>query len=127
MWFWFFTLATDLLIPLAMICLGKMFLHRPPKTINGGFGYRTTMSMKNQDTWQFAHHYCGRLWYWLGLVMLPVSVVPLLLVLGKEIGTIGTVGTVICFAQVVPMVGTIIPTEMALRKTFDKNGKRRNT
>ena len=126
-WFWLFTLATDLLIPLVMIGFGRMFLHKPPKTINSGFGYRTTMSMKNQDTWQFAHHYCGKLWYWLGLIMLPLSVVPMLLVLGKEIGTIGTVGTVICFVQVVPMVGTIVPTELALRKTFDKNGKRRNT
>ena len=126
-WFWLFTLATDLLIPLVMIGLGRMFLHRPPKTINSGFGYRTTMSMKNQDTWQFAHHYCGKLWFWFGMILLPLSVLPLLFVLGKEIGTIGRVGTVICFAQVVPMVGTIVPTELALKKTFDKNGKRRNT
>lgn len=126
-WFWLFTLATDLLIPLLMIGFGKMFLHKPPRAINNGFGYRTKMSMKNQDTWQFAHHYCGKLWYWLGLIMLPLSVVPMLLVFGREIGTIGWVGTVICFAQVVPMVGAIVPTEMALKRTFDKNGTRRNT
>ncbi len=85
------------------------------------------MSMKNQDTWQFAHHFCGKLWYWMGLIMLPLSVVPMLLVFGREVDTIGWVGTVICFVQVVPMVGAIVPTEMALRRTFDKNGTRRNT
>lgn len=125
-WFWLFTLATDLLIPLLMIGCGRMFLRKPPKTINNGFGYRTKMSMKNQDTWQFAHRYCGRLWYWLGLIMLPLTVVPMLLVFDKGIGTIGWVGTVICFAQVVPMVGAIVPTELALKKTFDQNGRRRN-
>lgn len=81
--------------------------------------------MKNQDTWQFAHHYCGKLWYWLGLIMLPLSVVPMVLVLGREIGVIGRVGTVICFVQLAPMVGAIVPTELALRRTFDKNGTRK--
>ena len=45
--------------------------------------------------------------------------------LGKEIEIIATVGTVICFAQIVPPVGSIIPTEIALKKVFDKNGKRK--
>ena len=125
LWFWLFTLATDLLIPLLMIGFGRMFWKKAPREINSTFGYRTTMSMKNQDTWQFAHRYCGRLWYWLGLVMLPLTVVLMVFVLGREIGTIGWVGTVICFAQVVPMVGAIVPTEMALRRTFDKNGRRK--
>ena len=124
-WFWLFTLAADLLIPLCMIGVGRLFLNKAPKSINSTFGYRTTMSMKNQDTWQFAHRYCGRLWYWLGLIMLPLTVVPMALVLGGEIGDIGRVGTVICFAQLVPMVGAIVPTELALRRTFDRDGRRK--
>ena len=67
------------------------------------------------------------LWFWLGMILLPLTMIPLLLVLGKDIDTVGKVGRVICFAQVVPMVGAIFPTELALRKNFDKNGKRRNT
>lgn len=81
------------------------------------------MSMKNQDTWQFAHKYCGKLWFRLGLILLPLSVLPLLFTLGKGIGTIGSVGAVICFVQLVPLLGSIIPTELALRKVFDKSGK----
>lgn len=118
-------LIMDLLIPCTMIGLGKLFLNKAPKNINYTFGYRTTMSMKNQDTWQFAHKFCGKLWFRLGLILLPLSIIPLLFVLGKEIETIATVGTVICFAQIVPPVGSIIPTEIALKKVFDKNGKRK--
>ena len=123
--FWIFMLIMDLLIPCTMIGLGKLFLNKAPKNINYTFGYRTTMSMKNQDTWQFAHKFCGKLWFRLGLILLPLSIIPLLFVLGKEIETIATVGTVICFAQIVPPVGSIIPTEIALKKVFDKNGKRK--
>ncbi len=124
-WFWLFALATDLLIPVVMIGFGRMFLHNPPKTINSGFGYRTTMSMKNQDTWQFAQRYSGRLWYWLGLILLPLAVIPMLFVFDKGIDEIGSVGLFIGFGQVVPMLGTIIPTALALRKNFDKNGRRK--
>ena len=28
--------------------------------INDAFGYRTTRSMKNQETWRFAHQYSGK-------------------------------------------------------------------
>ena len=123
--FWIFMLITDLLIPCAMIGFGKLFLNKTPKNINYTFGYRTTMSMKNQDTWQFAHKYCGRLWFIGGLILLPVSIIPLLCVLGREIERIAAVGTVVCFAQIVPLVGSIIPTEIALKRAFDKNGQRK--
>jgi len=123
--FWGFMLIMDLLVPLTMIGLGKLFLTKAPKNINATFGYRTTMSMKNRDTWDFAHKYCGKLWFWLGLVLVPLSVIPLLFVLEKEITTIAAVGTVVCFVQLVPLVGSIIPTEIALKKTFDQNGKRK--
>ena len=57
-----FNLALDLLVPLIMIGIGLSFLKKPPKDINGAYGYRTPMSMKNQDTWDFAHRVCGRVW-----------------------------------------------------------------
>ena len=123
--FWIFMLIMDLLVPFTMIGLGKLFLDKAPQNINYTFGYRTTMSMKNQDTWQFAHKYCGKLWFRGGLILLPVSIIPLLFVLGREMKSVAAVGTVVCFAQIVPFAGSIIPTEIALKKVFDKNGKRK--
>lgn len=120
-----FMLIMDLLVPCMMIGFGKLFLNKAPKNINYTFGYRTTMSMKNQDTWQFAHKYCGRLWFIGGLILLPISIIPLLCVQGREIESIAAVGTVICFAQIVPVVGSVISTEIALKRAFDKNGKRK--
>lgn len=125
MGFWIFMLLMDLLIPLTMIALGKLFITKSPRNINPVFGYRTTMSMKNKDTWEFAHKYCGRLWLKCGLVLLPLSVIPLIFVFDKGTDIIGTVGDIVCIVQLVPLIGTIFPTEAALKKTFDKNGIRR--
>ena len=83
------------------------------------------MSMKNKDTWDYAHKFCGRLWYTAGLVMLPVTFIAMLFVLGKDEDAVGSFGGIICFIQMIPLVGSIIPTEIALRKHFDKNGIRK--
>ena len=74
--FWIFMVIIDMLIPLTMIIFGKRFMQRPPGDINCVSGYRTTMSMKNADTWAFAHHYCGRIWYVTGIVMILPSLLP---------------------------------------------------
>lgn len=114
----------DLLIPLTMVGFGRIFLTKVPKKINAIFGYRTTMSMKNKDTWEFAHKFCGKLWFRCGVVLLPMSVIPLIFVFNKSIDTIGTVGGIICAIQLISLVGAIFPTEAALKKTFDFNGIR---
>lgn len=124
-WFWVFMLICDLLVPCTMIGFGDYFSKKAPKEINATFGYRTNMSMKNKATWEFAHKYIGKLWLRLGLGMVVLSVVPLLVVLGKDIETVGKVGMAVCFVQLVPLVGSIIPTEIALKKTFDQNGRRK--
>ena len=125
MGFWIFMLIMDLLIPFTMIGFGRYFLKSAPKKINSVFGYRTAMSMKNKDTWNFAHHYCGKIWYGCGLAMLPISIIVMILVWGKHVELIGTAGGILCFIQLIPLVGSIFPTEIALKKNFDKNGNRR--
>ena len=125
MGFWIFMLIMDLLIPITMIGFGKCFLKGAPKDINGIFGYRTTMSMKNKETWNYAHNYFGRIWYYGGVVMLPISVIVMILVFGKTEDSIGAVGGILCFIQTILLLASIAPTEKALKKRFDKNGNRR--
>lgn len=126
MGFWIFMIVMELLIPLIMIIFGKQFSKKAPKEINYLFGYRTSMSMKNKDTWEFAHKYCGRLWLKIGWIMFVVSFIIMLFVLGKGEQAIGTWGGALCMIQCVVLVASIFPTERALRKNFDKYGNRRN-
>lgn len=122
--FWFFMLVINLIFPLTMICWGKYFIKKAPKEINYIFGYRTTMSMKNKDTWNFAHHYFGKLWFKLGVITLPICIIVMLFVIDKSKNIIGTVSTILCIIQLFPIIIPIIPTEIALKKTFDKDGNR---
>ena len=122
MGFWIFCVLFSLLIPLLMLFIGKSFIKRGPEKINMIYGYRTSMSMKNKDTWEVAHRHCGRIWKWLGAVMLPVSVIPFLFVIGHSEDTVGVVLTVIVTLQTLVIIGSILPTEIALRKNFDSNG-----
>ena len=100
MGFWIFMCVTVLLIPFLMISFGGLFSRSAPKEINSAFGYRTSMSMKNADTWQFAHHYFGKIWRTLGWIL------------------------IITFLQLIPLILPIFFTEKALRAHFDRNGNR---
>lgn len=125
MGFWGFMLAMALLIPAVMIACGAVFRRHAPRKINALVGYRTAMSMKNEETWRFAHEYCGRVWLRVGLWMLPLSVLPMLLVWGKGEDAVGLMGSLVCLVQLMPLIGSILPTERALRREFDENGNRR--
>lgn len=126
MLFWIFMLLMNLLIPITMIGFGKLFMSTAPKEINGFFGYRTSMSMKNKETWIFAHHYCGKLWYAIGRCMFLLTILAMLIPFGKEEDYVGKIGGFICLIQLVFLVGSIFPTERALKKNFDFQGNRRS-
>lgn len=124
--FWAFMLIMDILIPLTMIVFGIYFMKIAPQKINAVFGYRTNMSMKNRNTWEFAHKYCGKLWFLCGIVLLPVSVFVMLFVIKEEINTIGITGGIVSIVQIITFVCTLFPTEAALKKKFDQHGNRIN-
>ena len=124
MGFWIFMLANTVLIPVIMILAGRSFSRKAPGKINPFFGYRTAMSMKNEETWDYAHRLCGRIWTVLGWIMLPVSVIAMLFA-GKEEGAVGRTGGIVTAVQAVLLIGSILPVEAALRKRFDRDGKRR--
>lgn len=57
--------------------------------------------------------------------MAVLSVLSMLFVIGQEKDVIGDVAGVICGIQVFILLLSIIPTEVALRRNFDKNGIRK--
>ena len=125
MGFWIFMTIASMMTPLLMIVIGYWFVKHPPRTINDTYGYRTAMSRKNQQTWDFAHFCCGKIWWksgWcMGILTLPV----MLAVRGGGEDTVGGILGLWVFLQGAAMVLTIPVVERALRKKFDKNGKPR--
>ena len=125
MGFWIFMLVMNLLIPLSMIGIGAVFRRAAPREINPVLGYRTARSMKNRETWEFAHHHCGKVWTTAGCVLLPLTIAVMLPLLGRPEDVVGLWGGVVCGVQTAVLIASIFPTEIALRKKFDKNGLRK--
>ena len=125
MWFWWFMFVCNILIPVILIFAGRMMWKHCPQKINGVYGYRTSRSMKNMDTWKFAHDYCGKLWWKLGWISLVVSTVVQIPFFNSSEDVIGKVGGIICTVQLIVLIASIFPTEAALKKTFKDDGTRR--
>ena len=123
--FYIYMLLTSLLIPVIMLVFGWIFHRQAPKKINVWYGYRSARSMKNEDTWVFAHQHIGRTWMLVGAVLLVISVIPMIAVYGKDDDTVSVVSLVLLFVQMFPMIMSLIPTERALKRTFDENGIRK--
>ena len=66
-------LITNSLIPTIMIIFGLLWKNNPPRSINWVYGYRTPMSMKNLETWKFAHSHNAKIWRWSGLIWFVIS------------------------------------------------------
>lgn len=109
-----------------MIIFGRIMFVRPPKKINDLYGYRTPRSMKNQDTWDFAHKYCGKIWWIAGWILFAITIVISMFFIKSSVHTIGILLTVMCIVQCVIMIITIFPVERALKNNFDAYGQRKN-
>lgn len=123
---WVLMLAFNLIVPVVMILLGRLFETNPPHEINATFGYRTSRSMKSQDAWDFAQRYTGALWRKAGWVMLPLAA------LAQALTLLCPAMDAMCLWSLIPtalevaaLVATIFPVERALKKRFDENGVRR--
>ena len=104
--------------PAIMIIFGLLWKNHPPKSINWLYGYRSSRSMKDEETWKFAHEYQGRLWRWTGSLLLVLILIYSLLFTKsyKEIPSW------VFYGELVILILTIIPTEIALWRKFDKDG-----
>ena len=125
MWFWWLMLICDLIIPVIMLVAGRMMWKHCPKQINRVIGYRTARSMKNMDTWKFAHEYCGQLWWKIGLIMIVPSAVIHIPFYHSDDNTIGIVALILVAIQVIVLIASIFPTEAALKKRFNDDGTQR--
>ena len=119
---WGIILLVVCVMSATMIGFGLYFYLAGPKKINFVFGYRTPMSMKNLDTWKFGNAYAGRCMWSTGAVLLIGSLAALFAIMNSDVTVIRTVGIIIIIAHAVMIFGSVISTEIALRKRFDHNG-----
>ncbi len=117
------SLIFTVIISLTMVGFGYMLSKKTPKEINSLIGYRSPMSTKNQDTWKFANEYSGRFWIKSGLITAFASVI--LAFALQPINTYKNLMFALIYVQIAVLLLVIPFTEVALRKNFYKNGKKK--
>ena len=125
MWFWWFILLCDCSIPLIMMITGRRIRYHCPKKIHGIIGYRTKRSMKNMDTWKFAHAHAGNLWWELGIGLFVPTLLIHIPFYGASDNALGSVSTVLIAVQLSILIGSVYQTEAALSQAFNEDGTMR--
>lgn len=129
MFFWFIMLLVNLMFPAIMIFCGRSLNKPLPWADRWKDPYRpkvrTPMAMKNEDTWIFAHRTAGAYFLKWGNISLGLAIVPHLLVIGQKMDVIGAESAIVLLLLAILLLRGIVYTQRALRKNFDKEGKRR--
>lgn len=123
--FWVFVFVMTLLTPGVMLFYGWLFIRQPPQNVNSTYGYRSARSMKNQETWVFAHAYSGRFWVRAGVAVLAISVMWMTVTICEFLEVAGRSACILIALQLAVALSVIPITERALKREFDESGKRR--
>lgn len=115
-----FLIICDILIPLTMIVFGLMWRKYPPKSANCWYGFRTELSMKNADTWRFAHKYAANILFLWGVITFVLSVLIIIFANG-----IIVLSMWLWLPQLAVFIFTVVLTEKDLNRNFTKDGERK--
>ena len=107
-------LAFFLLLGGIFLLAGLLLYKRPPKEINGLYGYRTRGSMRTPERWTFAQRYSGRLMLRYGAGMLLLGLPAALLPLREEWAILLGTGLLLLASAYL-----FVYTERALNERFD--------
>lgn len=121
----FLYILTIFLLPALMIGMGILWRKSGPKQINSFYGYRSTQSMASREAWDFAHVYAGKIYLLLGIIFFILTLIICVYFWSADDDTAGTVSVVVMTVQLIIFILIIPVTESALKKNFDKRGKRK--
>ena len=71
---YYVNLVAGLLTPLSLLAVGIFWKVKPPAREGSGLAYRTTLSERSQETWDFAHTHISKLWIRLGILLSLITV-----------------------------------------------------
>ena len=117
-WFRWYLFACNLIVPAIFLVCGILMHKHCPKKINRVIGYRTRRSMKNEETWRFAHNYIGRLWEKLGAVTLVATAAVQAFFISSSENTLVLLSGLLLSLQGILVGISIVRTEKALKKEF---------
>lgn len=113
-------IIVDIVITLLLLISGMILYVFPPKQVNSILGYRTKRSMKNQESWDCANKFAGKIMMFFGVIYFVVVGVLYLVFLKKGfLQTNENTIIIICVLLfVISFITTIVLVERKLKKVF---------
>ncbi len=109
-----------ILIPGLAFLIGLLWYRHPSEKLSYKSGYRTKKSMKNKATWKFAQRHQGKILMLFGLLLALINI-PIYLIFKDNYIPVG-LGLIVL--NIAALSLSIIPTEKALEKNYDSQGRR---
>ena len=116
---WAFVCIACLICPILMLIYGVRFLQYQPKR-EGICGVRIKEALENDETWTFAHQYCGKLWQTMGMFMAIAVIICMIVLINFSNLVIAVSGVVILIIQLILFVLTFTFVSKAIMKNFGK-------
>ena len=111
-------LSAHIFLSIIVLGLSLYFKIKQPENINGFFGYRSSFSMKNRNTWKEGNKFSSDLQVKFALIFIAFEALSYLLIGGLNSFYLSCGFLTMISIAVIPL------TEYHLRKNFDKEGKR---
>lgn len=109
-----------MLVPLIMFFVGLYWRVKTPAFKTGKLVYRTEVTEKSAEVWEFAHTHCGKLWTRFGAILAVISVVLMVVFDGSYpkfiMWLLGGQMLILCI--------TVFMIDFLAKNLFDENGVR---
>jgi uncharacterized membrane protein len=122
---WLILLGSNLLLPVMMLVFGYVMTKHPPKKINSLYGYRTKRSMKNMDTWVFAHQVMGKYWIKYSVIGYLLTMIFMFVIYQETEDQMAIHSLFLTAILLILMIIPIIMTERQLNENFDEHGNKK--
>ena len=123
--FWLYMTFMAIVVPLVIVLVGLYYAKCPPEKIYTDFGYKTPLTLKNEDIWAFAHQCCGKTWIKLGLIMMPLSIAIMVIPRFISENAISIFSISHFVVQCIAVYISLRRIKATILATFDEEGRRR--
>jgi uncharacterized membrane protein len=108
-----------------MFTFGLIFSKHPPKKMNPLFGYRSSRSMVNEKTWEYAHHQFGTIGIKISLFLCLITGITMISLYDSNNRQLIMYSLFVILIQTIMLIVSIYETEKRLIEAFDKEGNKK--
>ena len=110
----------QIIISVFVLFIGLVLKYYPPKAINGLYGFRTELSMKNLNTWNKGNEIAANLFIKGSMVLIFIKLIQIIFI--PNLAVFNTI--IFLVALVTTLILSAVLTQIKLKKIFNSDGNK---